>query len=294
MNPTIGQKESAVSGAWIKTARLRHEWCDFLEDPAAAVAELRTTKYPADILTFVRDFCDGPVDLPFRTEKLGLAVLAVSTFARWWEDIGFKTRNKVRKSQKSGVELRIEGLTDEFARGVEAIYGESPVRQGRSFVHYGQSAAAVKEELGSFLDRSVLVGAYHREEMIGFMKLFRGNDVLRTIHIVAKISHREKCAMDGLIAKGVELCDRNGIHHLHYGSWTDGGIGAFREKHLFQRREVPRYFVPLSGLGQMALALNLQRPLRQRLPRSWVESLVDLRTKWNALKPAPAKPVVAD
>jgi hypothetical protein len=192
----------------------------------------------------------------------------VTSFAQWWEDIGFKTRNKIRKSQKSGVELRVEPLSDDFARGVEAIYAESPIRQGRRFFHYGQSAASIKEELSSFSDRSTLVGCYHAGEMIGFMKLFHGADVLRTIHIVAKISQRDKCAMDAMISQAVELCDRNKVHHLHYGSWTDGGIGVFRE--------------PLNVRGRLMLGLNLQRPLRQRLPRALVGALTDARAKWNA------------
>ena len=112
---------------------------------------------------------------------------------------------------------------------------------------------------------------------------------MRTIHIIAKISHRDKCVMDALIAKAVELCDQKKVEHLHYGSWSDGGVGDFRAKHGFKRVEVPRYFVPLTMRGELMLKLNLHRPIRNRLPQSWVGPLLDLRTKWNSVWYRPAK-----
>jgi hypothetical protein len=121
------------------------------------------------------------------------------------------------------------------------------------------------------------------------MKLLPRKNVLRTIHIIAKINHRDKCVMDALIGRAVEICDQRKLGHLHYGSWTDGGVGEFRSKHGFQKVEVPRYFVPLTLRGQVMLKLKLHRPLRERLPKSWIRPLVDLRTKINSMKYKPAK-----
>ena len=136
--------------------------------------------------------------------------------------------------------------------------------------HYGKKAPAIKAELTSFMDRCYLVGAYFNGELIGFMKLFQGENILRTVHIIGKLSYRDKCVMDALIAKAVEVCNQKGVQHLQYGSWTDGGVGTFRIKHGFQKVDVPRYFVPLTAWGALMLKLNMHRRLRERLPQSWV------------------------
>lgn len=289
MSVVINHKEISVAGKFFRAARLRHEMCDFLDDPTAAIDEMKRGRAFADLFTFVRDICDDPRDYPFHMEPAHLAVLPVSTFKKWWDDIGFKARNKVRKWQKCGVELRVVQLDDDFAKGVEAIYNETPVRQGRSFYHYGKTAVEIKEELSSFLGESIFVGAYHQAELIGFMKLLPRKNVLRTIHIIAKISHRDKCVMDALIGRAVEICDEKKVGNLHYGSWADGGIGEFRTKHGFKRVDVPRYFVPLTLRGRLMLKLKLHLPVRERLPKSWIGPLVNLRSKMNALKYKPAK-----
>ena len=284
MNSVIEGKELSISGRFLKTARLRHEWCDFLQDAPSALQAMRTQKPVADLFTFVNDIGDTRQDCSYHNEPVANAVLPVTTFAKWWDEIGFKPRNKIRKAQKTGVEIRLASLDETFAKGVEAIYNESAIRQGRKFSHYGKKAPEIQNELTSFQDRSILVGAYFQDELIGFMKLFEGKQVLRTVHIIAKLSHREKCAMDVMISKAVELCEQKKAVYLHYGSWTDGGVGVFREKHGFQRMEVPRYFVPLSLRGEMMLKLNLHRPMRERLPKGLVGQIVALRSKWNSLK----------
>lgn len=246
---------------------------------------MRKTGLKADLFTFVHDMCDPPVvDYPYHRQTAALAVLPVSTYEKWWDDIGYKTRNKLRKGLKSGVEMRLSEADDDFARGVEAIYNETPIKQGRKFYHYGKRASEIKEELKSFLPQSVLIGAYFHDSLVGFMKLFHGNNVLRTVHIIASVSHRDKNVMDILIAKGVELCSQRRIGNLQYGSWTDGGIGTFRIKHGFQRVEIPRYFAPLSGRGRLMLGLKLHQSVRERLPESWIAPVQGLRTKWNALR----------
>jgi len=239
----------------------------------------------ADLFTFVQEIGMEGLAYAYRREMIGVAVLKIKDYETWWTDtLDFKVRNKVRKSTKTGVVLKLAELDDDFVRGVEEIYNESPVRQGRRFFHYGKGFAAIKEELSSFEDRAYLVGAYYRGELIGFMKLYEGCNVLRTVHIIAKLSHRDKAVMDALIAKGVELCSQKRIAYLHYGTWTDGGVGVFRMKHGFVRVDVPRYFVPLNLRGQVVLRLNLHRPIRDRLPERWKDSLINVRTKWNSLK----------
>jgi hypothetical protein len=284
MNQFILSKEISVAGRLFRTAKLRHEWCEFLQDAPRAIIEMRKARLNADLFAFVHDLCDQPREYSYQRLSIGLAVLPVTTYDKWWDEIGYKTRNKLRKGLKSGVELRLAVLDDDFARGVAAIYNETPLKQGRRFYHYGKKAQEVKEELSSFTEQSTLVGAYFEDRLVGFMKLFQGNNVLRTVHIIASVGHRDKNIMDILIAKGVELCSERKIQNLHYGSWTGGGVGTFRIKHGFQRVEVPRFFVPLSLRGQLMLRLKLHLPARERLPESWIAPAVGLRTKWNSFR----------
>lgn len=242
---------------------------------------MRKNGVRADIFTFVRDVFDD-VNYSYYQEPANLSVLPVTTYEQWWEGVGYKTRNKLRKGLKSGVEYRLVTLDDDLARGVQGIYNESPIRQGRKFYHYGKTVAAIKEELSSFLERSIMIGAFFEGELIGFMKLFEGNKVLRTIHIIAKLKHRDKNVMDILILKGVELCSERKAAYLQYGSWADGGIGVFREKHGFQCISVPRYFAPLNLRGRLFLRCKLHRSLRELMPQRWVKPAMDLRAKWNA------------
>lgn len=280
-----------MAGRFFRLAKLRHEWCDFLDDPPAAIEQMQRTPHVADLFTFVQEICDDPLTLSFHKEPIGVSILRVTTYQKWWDEMGFKARNKVRKGQKSGVDLRLIQLDDDFARGVESIYNETPVKQGRWFYHYGKKANEIKEELSSFLDRCFFVGAYYQNELVGFMKLFHGKNVLRTVHIIAKLAHRDKCVMDALIAKAVELCDSNKVEYLQYGSWAEGGIGEFRAKHGFQRFEVPRYFAPLTMRGRLMLKLNLQRPIRDRLPKSLLRPLLGLRARLNSIRYRPRKVV---
>ena len=44
---------------------------------------------------------------------------------------------------------------------------------------------------------------------------------------------------------------------------------------------VPRYHVPLTPTGALALKLNLHRGLKERLPEHWTVKLADARARWN-------------
>ena len=284
MTYSIEGKKISVSGKVFRSGRLRHEWCDFLEDGPAAIRTMQQGRSSCDLFTFVYELSDSDRECPYHKETASAAVLSIKSYDDWWDGIGFKARNKIKKGLKSGVTLRPAELDETFARGVQAIYDETPVRQGRKFYHYGKSAAEIKMELQSFHDRCILIGAYYQDELVGFMKLFKGKNVLRTVHIIAKISHRDKVIMDTLIAQAVKLCDENKAEHLHYGSWTDGGIGTFREKHGFRQVDHPRYYVPLSARGRMMLGLKLHQPLKSRLPTSWIDPIARIRSRWNTIR----------
>jgi hypothetical protein len=275
----IGKTEISVSGRVLKIAKLRHEWFEYLDQPAAFIEAVKQARI-ADILTFLQETHYERPPLPFQKETASISVLTFKNFDVWWKEMNGKARNQVRKAQKSGVELRVIQADDDFVRGVQVIYNESPLRQNRKFTHYGKDLATIKDDLGSFPERSIFVGAYHEGRLIGFVKLFEGNQILRIIHIIATFVDRDKCPMDALIAKSVEIASQKNILHLHYGDWAHRGLGAFRVKFGFGRHDCVRYFVPINARGALALKLGLHHPLRERLPQGWRDRLVEARGKW--------------
>lgn len=280
----ICNTEIAIVGRLFRIAKLRHEWFEYLQDPTGLIGALKKSGPPADLLTFVQEAHLPQPDFPYHYDLAGVSLLTIKNYDHWWEHLHFKARNKARKAGKSGVEIRATVLDDQFAHGVERLYNESPLRQGRKFTHYGKNFATIKDDLSSFPERSFFIGAYCKGELIGFMKLFLGNEILRIIHILAAIEHRDKCVMDALIAHAVKMCDEMNIPHLHYGDWTSRGLGVFREKYQFQRHDCRRYFVPLNARGRFMLHFRLYRPIRDQLPQSWVDRLMTLRDQCNALR----------
>src|SRR4029077_5762262 len=272
----ITEKEIVVSGGVVRIAKLRHEWFDFLQDPLTAIRTMQRAK-TADLFTFLRDLNDGGTVYPFYKETAGAAVLPVTNYQLWWSSLDSSVRNKIRKAYKSGVEVRVAELDEDFARGVEGIYNESPIRQGRRFWYYGKNAAFIKEDLSSLLDRCYFVGVYFRGEMIGFTKLFHGNNILRTVHIIAKLSQRDKPVQDALIARAVRICEQKGIPYFQYGSWSQGGLGTFKVKRGFKKLDYIRYYVPLTYRGKLLLQFSLHHGLKDRIPQSWISSLASLR-----------------
>ena len=287
----VGKIELTATGRALKIVRLRHEWFEYLSDPAAFLAEAKKARV-GDLLNFLQEAHVERPGLPYLHEPAHASVLTFQSYDDWWKKLDFKARNKARKAAKCGVELRVTPADDAFVRGVEVIYNECPVRQGRKFSHYGKDFATIKNDLASFPECTFYVGAYHEGRLIGFMKLFQGERILRTVHILATIADRDKCVMDALIARAVQEADQRGIKHLHYGDWAFRGLGAFRQKFGFERHDCPRYLVPLSAKGALALKLGLHRPWKERLPQPVKDRLIQARNRWNAWRHGD-KPVVA-
>jgi hypothetical protein len=104
------------------------------------------------------------------------------------------------------------------------------------------------------------------------------------MQIISKMSYRDKAPTNALIAKAVEMCAQQNVPNLHYGMWSRGGLGEFKVRHGFQRVDVPRYFVPLTWKGALALRSRLHRPFNNYLPETWIDVMNSLRTKWYTLK----------
>jgi hypothetical protein len=164
-------KEIRITGRLIRIAFLDGEGYQFLEDPEGAVRLLRSSGARIDLFTFIQRLSDTSKKYSYPMEWDNMAALRVSTFDDWMtKQIDFKVRNKVRKATKSGVIAREVPFDDEYVRGIHAIYNECPIRQGKPFWHYGKDLEAVRKMNGTFMDRSIFIGAYLGSSLIGFVK----------------------------------------------------------------------------------------------------------------------------
>lgn len=285
-------REIRVRGRLLRIAELEGDSYVFLDSPDPIINSLRRCGVRVDLFTFIQRLPDTSRKYDYPMEQDNLAVLPVSTFEHWWaEQIGFKARNKARQAERKGVEVRRVPFDDALVRGVWQVYNETTVRQGRANIHYGKDLKAVYAEVATFLDKSIFIGAFYAGQLIGFAKLV--HDETRTqanlMNIVSMVRYRDKAPTNALIAQAVRCCAEMKIPYLVYSRFVYGkkqrdGIIDFKERNGFKRVDLPRYYVPLTSIGRVALRLGLHHRMRDRLPESLAVPLRDLRSAWYSRK----------
>ena len=106
------------------------------------------------------------------------------------------------------------------------------------------------------------------------------------MNILSKISHRDKAPTNALIAQAVKFCADRGIGYLVYANFSyrnkeHDTLREFKERNGFQRVDIPRYFVPLTRFGSIALRMGFHHRLVERVPESVAGRLRELRNKWQ-------------
>jgi hypothetical protein len=281
-------KDIQIQGRLVRIARPELDKYEFIGDPGAVIQGLRKSGIRADLFTFMQLMPECTPKYSYPMEWDNLAVLPVTTFEDWWEhQIRSYARNRARQAEKKGVTIREVEFDDTLVDGMWKVYNESPVRQGKPNVHYGKDIQTVRKEEATFLDRSMFVGAFLGEELIGFVKLV--TDANRTqanlMNIVAMVKHRDKAPTNALIAQAVRICADRGIRYLLYQNFTYGkkkpdSLTNFKEVNGFQRTDLPRYYVPLTTIGWAYLRLGLHHGLVDRLPEPVAAKLRELRSAW--------------
>lgn len=269
-----------ISGTLIREARLQEEWFEDVDDPLEMIASLKAGSPKADIFTFWQRLPDITPKYPYYRETDDIAALPITSYDEWWNNqIKSRTRGLIRKSAKQGVVVREVEYTDDFVRGMTSIFNETPIRQGRRFWHYGKDFQTVKRQFSRCLFREKLIGAYVEDELIGFMMLGFSSQYAVTGQIISKICHRDKGPNNALIAKAVEICAREQVPYLVYLSWGAGSLSEFKRRNGFERIALPRYYVPLTIKGQIALKMGLHKGFRRLIPETALAQLKQLRTK---------------
>jgi hypothetical protein len=199
-----------VIGGLVKIARIKDEELvegELFDDPETFLARLRRSGLRADIFTFA----ERPPQLArrygFQTEWDNWAVLPISRFSDWWEKrLPQESRKNVRRAAKRGVVVRVVPFSDELVSGIQHIYNESAVRQGRRFWHFGKDFASVKRMNETYYERSEFIGAFLDDQLIGFIKMVYVDHVATLVQILAMNAHQDKRPMSALVAHAVEQC----------------------------------------------------------------------------------------
>ncbi len=277
---------------WLRVAAIQDEDLaegELVANPESFVAKLKESGLNADIFTFAQKL---PHTIPlhnFHFEWDNAAVISVTTFSDWWEKrVDPGVRRAVRKATKSGVVVKVQDLDESFVRGIVSVNNETPTRQGRAFWHFQKSFEAVRDENSTYAERNTFLGAYYRDEFIGFMRITYADKVANIVQLLTMIKHYDKRPANALIAKAVEVCEQNKCSHLMYYNYIyndpKSSLTEFKRRNGFEKALLPRYYIPLTRKGKAALRLGLHRDLAQILPKPLLAQLLKMRSLWYARK----------
>jgi len=281
-------KDIEVRGRLLRIGSPVGDGYHFLENPEPTLESLRKSGTGIDLFTFMQKVNETKPKYGYPMEWDNFAALSITTFEDWWtKQLGFKARNKAKQAEKKGVVIREVPFDDTLVKGIWEVYNECPVRQGRSFSHYGKDIETVYREEATFLDSSIFIGAYIGESLIGFIKLVHDESKTQAgmMNIVSMIRHRDKSPTNALVAQAVRSCAERKISNLVYSNFIYGkkrpdSIADFKERNAFQRVDVPRYYVPLTVFGAVAFRLGFHGRFVDRFPEPVVAKLRDLRNAW--------------
>jgi hypothetical protein len=179
-------------------------------------------------------------------------------------------------------------FNDRFIQGIVNINNETPIRQGKPFWHYQKSFEAVKHENSTYADRNIFLGAYEQDELIGYLRITCVDTVAHILQILSMVKHFDKRLANAMIAKAVEVAAEKGFSQLTYCSYIyndpDSSLTEFKRRNGFEQVFVPRYYVPLTLKGSIALKLGIHRGFLQRLPKPLLIRMVRLRNSWYERK----------
>ena len=281
-----------TNGRLLKMATVQDEDLaegEIVADPESFVRQLQKLGLGADIFSF-------PEKLPNTTPRYGfyfewdnLAVIPITTFSDWFKNRAESSvQRAIRKAAKLGVVVKVAELDDAFVNGIVNINNETPIRQGRAFWHFQKSFEDVKRENSTYAERNIFLGAYYEGGLIGFMRITSVDKVGSVLQLLNMMKHFDKRPANALIAKAVEVCEQKGMSHFMYCNYVyndpKSSLTEFKRRNGFEQALVPRYYIPLTLKGKIALKLGLHRGLAKQLPKPVVELLLRARSRWNARK----------
>ena len=119
-----------------------------------------------------------------------------------------------------------------------SIFNETPIRQGRHYLHYGKDFETVKREFSRFLFREEILGAYLGEELVGFIMLADAGKYAFLGQIISKIAHRTSADRMRFWPKQWNAAGER-IPYLVYAYWLDDSLGTSNEAMVFKNLIFP-------------------------------------------------------
>lgn len=272
----------SLSDGLIRTVSLEDDWYEDVRDPAAVIDALRNPGAPtADIFTFWQRPPNVQPAFDYYSEIDQLAVLRLGTYEDWWSNtIKSRLRTTIRKSEKRGVSVREVSFDDSFVEGMAGIFNEARIRQGRPFWHFGKDVETIKTQFSRFIHRERMIAAYFDDKMIGFVMLGNAGRFSLLGQILSSLHHRDKSPNNVLVAKSVEIAVEQGHEQLVYWYWSDDSLSEFKRRCGFEKVAAPRYYIPLTRKGRIALKAGAHRGIRQMMPQAIVDRVKTMRNHW--------------
>ena len=243
-----------------------------LDSPTSRFFE-KLAERGVDIFTFVeRNWCCPISNPPSEWLKAedNTALLQITPYDEWLAKVGKKTRNMIRKAEKSGLKVEVVKPSEQLAEGIWRIFNETPIRQGRAFSHYGVTLRDVKTFVRS-AQNSTFIGAFLEGELVGFVQLIHGSQIAVISEILSLQEHWDKAVNNALLAKTMEVCAANKVPWLMYGRMGNHpSLDSFKENNGFSERKLTRYYVPLTRKGRVATKLGLHKQAKDALPQ-WLK-----------------------
>ena len=287
--PSIRIRDRTVIavGKWLKVASIHDEFFvegEIVPEPDEFIAELKCWKFKPDLFTFAQKVNDLTPRFEFYSEWEEFAVIPITTYKDWLKNrIRRGARVNLNRAEREGLVVRAVPCDDHFVQGIKDLYDETPIRQGRPFWHHGKSFEDIKKIHGTYRERAEYIGAYFEGELIGFLKMVYVGNIAKTMNVIGKEKYFRKRPTNALIAKAVEICAEKGIAYLNYGEYRfpgrkESSLSDFKRRSGFQEFKFPRYYVPLTTKGKLALALGFHRDSKALMPWTVTKHLLQLRS----------------
>jgi len=286
----FGGHDLVVSGKYLRIAGIKEEWDEDINDPGDVLSGLKSEGIEADIFTFMQRLPESKPKFAYPLEWDNVAALPIDSYESWlMKRLHRNHRNKIKLALKRGVTVRQVDFNDELVLGIQRIYNETPVRQGRPYWNYGMGFDDVKYENSQFMDRAVFFGAFLDEELIGYIRIVFTDRFARTMGILSMARHQDKAPTNLLMAKAVEHCSTMNIPYLVYAKYDYGNLGNeslmnFKKYNGFESIVLPRYFVPLNTKGRLALSCNLHHGVKGIIPKEGIAFLKGIRNRWYQIR----------
>jgi hypothetical protein len=281
-----------TTGKWLKTAEVKDEAFvqgDIVPDPEQLITEIRKWDVVPDLFVFPQKINEEKRDFPYHFEWDNFAVIRISTYEAWLKSIKRDVKENLRRSKREGVICRASAFDDKLVSDIKRLYDETPIRQGRPFWHHGKSLEAIRELKGTYSERAEYIGAYLGEELIGFIKMVYVDNFAKTMHVFTQDKHFHKRPANALIAKAVEICAERQLSFFIYGEYhypgkKDNSLTEFKHRNGFEEIKYPRYFVPLTAKGRLAIQLRMHRGLQHHVPARITNAFIALRSAYYKRK----------